>query len=1638
VALSSHDNIHQKDVNVSKKSCYDCGLHVNCKNQVFPRGTFYPLIYVIGEAPGVEEDEQGKPFVGASGKYMNSVMGDLELGEGKCRIFNMVRCRPEGNRNPTDDEISACSKYLIADIKKTLPEVIVTVGAVSTKYILGAKYTSITKVRGQVYKVEIGGKEFLVVPTFHPSFVLRKGGKGEVANQFHSDFKKALEVANNLDIGIDNNEDNVEVDKDADLYNKETVLIKNSRDLEDFIGSYANETIKMSFDYETNSRLPLAEDSKVVGVGLAFSKDVGGYIVRESLDYKMDDAEWHKIVGRLVELLDEYTVIVHNMPFEIPFTVKEFGYYLTNIEDTLVKSRLLSGGDGGDGLVNQCMERLGYPKWDVVVHNYVIGCESIISSLLPPASGKNRSEYLYLKNKSIDDLYRYMTTLGKLDNRQKALKEGLLLVINVTSEYYTGDDYEYIMKLIKEHLLALVDVRYSGNFSYGWIPLNIIYKYGCYDAIGTYHLNDILDGEIDRLSNKMNLNLCEGYNNMIKHFKVGTRMEINGIYWDDDIAEDEKKSYEVMIHDAMLGMLNTGLVDDYLYYNNKNGKYMNDYIYNYRLGDVMHHYGNIHSINKTHIVTDRAKLKYNQLAGEMGSDYCESIKSDFVQYLKDIIVNADSYGDTKDIFNPNTSTDDFKKFLSGILIDDDVKVSNFVGGLQNVMLEKDFVKDLQNNEYNSDEIAMFNAIGNISQKVQDGHIDELEATRGIFNYVKNFLDGNNVITSKRLQEIAKKSFSMGLEDLSEESIVGLHNDYVRMGVDVEDENTWNIQYHFLYNYRVYKKCVNLVSSYIDGTVGRRSVWVVNKDNLRSGKEVVLRKRRYDHNIAISSDEEYLLQPDFNICGTVTGRWRSGVHTIPSESSIKGIFTSRFLGGSIATPDLSQFEVRMLAAASDCKSLLSALSDGMDIHKFVASKIWRKSVDEVSSAERKFAKGAVFSIIYGSAPESFAQSYMHGDIDGARELFNNVFTSFPEIGDYIKNRHKELESEHRVKLYTNRYINIVPRSDKDSAINEAKRKAQNYPIQGAACFTGDTEVKLLNGTTKSFKELVDEYKDREFWVYSYDRSTGKVVPGRARDPRVTKIVNKLVYVTLDNGEVIKSTTDHLYMSRSGDYIKAENLKPGMSLMPLYTRLSGDTDEIPGYEMIQDPDDSVWRFTHRRVTSALEFSIPPRSVRHHKDYNKLNNDPDNLEIMDFIEHKYCHGDLHSEYMKNYWRDNYDYMCSTRNMIVHSYMWDSDDPKWVEWRRRKKEQLSKIGKDLFSQDWFRLVIRKGLFDKLFNDPLKYDEWRSKISETIRNNDTLIKTLSETMSNKNRRRKEEYPQWDENQKKAVSKATSERNSSEVGMISTRKGRVLSFLRSMLEIFDEDDIKEDNYDILRDQVPRKRKATLSNIKKYFGSLDEALKEAKNSASYYNHKVVDVQVVNVEDTPVYDITVEDYHNFALSSGVFVHNSDLCGVMCYELDAYISDNDYLSKVFIFIQDSVGVDIYPTELFQVCEKVVPLLNEYPGEQFGVPAKADLTIGKSMGEEVEASNIDVNSRYTRGSIVLEGYSDYIQSLIDNWRSIYTSVSVDSLPVNDNGDYKETIYTPRSDLFIVKKVINRHYGTYRDLVKVKVTIDV
>ena len=421
---------------------------------------------------------------------------------------------------------------------------------------------------------------------------------------------------------------------------------------------------------------------------------------------------------------------------------------------------------------------------------------------------------------------------------------------------------------------------------------------------------------------------------------------------------------------------------------------------------------------------------------------------------------------------------------------------------------------------------------------------------------------------------------------------------------------------------------------------------------------------------------------------------------------------------------------------------------------------------------------------------------------------------------------------------------------DIAVYEAMvRLAQDfslrYPLvfgQGNfGCFTADTEVKLTDGRNLSFKELIEENKQGKR-NFTFTINDGLIEAAEIKNPRKTKTNVEIMKVILDNEEEIKCTLNHKFMLKDGNYKEAKDLKSGDSLMPFYSRLSTKDDDpnSVSYSMIFQPKLNSWRFAHILADCwNLENGIYSKSVgriRHHIDFNKLNNNPDNIRRMHWKEH----WQTHHEFTSNKHRTDPEYRKKLKE--GREKFWDDADNRKKYSERLRKRNL---------ENWKKEDYRQQMTLTLSEVNKKYLRKHPEVIEEIR------KRASITM-------------------KKLWKLPNYKQLFHTKIVESNKKREtnLTGRKKFLKICNY--LKENNFELNEENFERIRKEVFGiksftswdlGIRKYFDN-DKNLLLCEISK---NHKVVETIFLK-EFVDVYDLTIDKTHNFALASGIFVHNS----------------------------------------------------------------------------------------------------------------------------------------------------------------------
>ena len=176
----------------SVESCHLCDLSKSRTKVVFGEGDPRAKLMFVGEGPGATEDSTGRPFVGRAGELLTRMIENvLYLKREQVYIANIVKCRPPGNRVPTPTEAFTCRPYLLRQIELIRPRIVMTLGGTAYRYLTNDE-TPVSRVRGHIVRTE----NYLIVPTFHPSYLLRNPSAKKLA---WDDLIKVKELLEGMD-----------------------------------------------------------------------------------------------------------------------------------------------------------------------------------------------------------------------------------------------------------------------------------------------------------------------------------------------------------------------------------------------------------------------------------------------------------------------------------------------------------------------------------------------------------------------------------------------------------------------------------------------------------------------------------------------------------------------------------------------------------------------------------------------------------------------------------------------------------------------------------------------------------------------------------------------------------------------------------------------------------------------------------------------------------------------------------------------------------------------------------------------------------------------------------------------------------------------------------------------------------------------------------------------------------------------------------------------------------------------------------------------------------------------------------------------------------------------------------------------
>lgn len=817
-------------------------------------------VYIIDDKVHDEDLESGYPLSGPRGELVTSLLGSMDLLS-KTRIGCWEGQGPD---------------VVKEDIVKCNPKVIVGLGSTLMREFVDTN-KKITEVSGQVFNININGQDFKYLVLMSPSYVVHKMEDPDLVLRFSQDLYKACQIT----LGEFRNP----------LENKEVL---SAHSYEEFVNIYESKIKndeRLAYDIETNARPIFSEDSEIIGFSVS-NETAGVYVSLSALDFEMDSDEKLKIFDYLKdEIFENHKLVIHNTQYERPYTLTCLGYEIgfDKADDTLVMARLLKNPKEGAGLKYQAQKYCQYPDWETDLTNYISGFRGVVSRII---FGPKKYSYLWGELKegiqNIFDIEDTKSFQGLSDEDKDEIRSILSKLKSSMIDLYTASEIDSLGQMIFEKLLVIESQGgiLDSTIPYNWIPDRVLSKYGAIDSIATYDLYGYFTDVMDKESTDK-VDLHKGYRLWLEHMYVAYIMERNGMYWNDEMASKDREFLDNQATNCLKSMLVSPVFEPMIK-ESCEWKFKPLILSDY-LPQVAESQGYLVEYSKE---TGKYIVKYNGkrvakkqidnivIPPQYELQYFEILKDLFNQEIND----ARHYEDLKEIYNPSSPTQTY--IPRRILDTPTLQMGGRVFQLHTLAESPEFSEIIDKLPYVDQKfLKVAKLLGNPKdlKKAYGGEwgFKRKELFEGFCTMYSSLASR---VTTPEIRKILNNKKPVEIESFDDGGIIYIYNNLVVTGIDQDDRRTWTPEFEWMINFRLFKKSQKIISSYIDGSVGRESVCVIDKKDFDREDHLIKRKRSYDPNLKES--EDYLLAAKWSPNTADTGRWRSACHCHPGWTEIK--------------------------------------------------------------------------------------------------------------------------------------------------------------------------------------------------------------------------------------------------------------------------------------------------------------------------------------------------------------------------------------------------------------------------------------------------------------------------------------------------------------------------------------------------------------------------------------------------------------------------------------------------------------------------------------------------------------------------------------------------------------------------------
>lgn len=745
----------------------------------------------------------------------------------------------------------------------------------------------------------------------------------------------------------------------------------------------------LGFDYEATDLEVWSPNNKILGFSLVGIEPLKAiYFYWPSEDYVLPK----NLADILLNFFKRKQPWTYNCKYEMGLTWSKFG---TRIDFN--DSQVLCNIDCSPGkLKENARKYLDADFWEDFVAQVRDSFNSIFK-LMPTLEEKYEGEYSLL----VEDFNSFMEYLDeeaprRRKNKETKKMEEIMEVRLLNAKKAVKDIYDILKKL--KTMISDEEIKTGLTMKSGMaaVPLKKVAEYCCYDSYYTLLLR-----------NKLWPMFGQYYPNYIAQARLAGVMESYGTNWNDEKAKELRTYYIDEACNCLYNLIQgLDLLDEE----------------KMSAGTII----GLASMSPDERLEELKKI-FNPLSNKYESQlpFWNIYRTDWTTALVTLY-----YFEKFLLSLPSTSSDD----LATIINKNDVNET-----IENVMtyanmLLKDLSGDVKQKQKDAKEIIK--AVQNLD-KTWDLYFKRFAAEVLEFQYQAQIKYGGKY-------RYCCRECHKWVSDEKEERCPLCGKEISGGGLDIDNRDTWSDEFNILYYLKRFKKVIKSNSVYIEGKIGRINV---NVCDYKDFTKPLMRHESYNTlpvDNKLREKERYIFTPSLFACTAATKRWQSGAHTVPPGSALNEMYVPRDINCCSLHYDYSQNEIRFMAALSGDENLLDAFRQGKDIHRYVASRIFKIPEEQISKKQRRFAKNASFAILYGKGIYEFGVDFCQGDIQQAREIYEGFFSGFPKVAEWIAERHKEAERGYVNTLFGDPLY--LPLQMKKA---EIKRRCQNWPIQSSA-------------------------------------------------------------------------------------------------------------------------------------------------------------------------------------------------------------------------------------------------------------------------------------------------------------------------------------------------------------------------------------------------------------------------------------------------------------------------------------------------------------------------------------------------------------------------------------------------------------